>query len=164
MLLRAQRGQTILERTSGSSLNYGGVSSFSAERAKSLLPTLITREVKEILPVDEVEVQRIPLNATNTRVTATKTARRLTDDFFSCGAFFLTNASFLFDSKITELTRIKKQPTYKLSHSLINTSNSKKSRISVSIGERDYLPLRNEKINSSSWFLCRLFISARLIN
>ena len=34
-----------------------GVSFFFAERAKSLLPTLITREVKESLVVDEVEVE-----------------------------------------------------------------------------------------------------------
>ena len=37
-------------------LIHWGISSFSAERAKSLLPTVITREVKESLVVDEVEV------------------------------------------------------------------------------------------------------------
>ena len=44
----------------------------------------------------------IAQNATSTRAAATKIFNPLAEEFVSIGAFFLTKASFLFDSKITE--------------------------------------------------------------
>ena len=54
-LLLNDNPQLAISSTNFISIHWG-VSSFSAVKAKSLLPTLITREVKESLVVDEVEV------------------------------------------------------------------------------------------------------------
>ena len=43
---------------------------------------------------------RITLNATNRRIAVTEIVRTLTEKFGSTNAFFLTDASFPFDSKI----------------------------------------------------------------